>query len=110
MPEMKSKRPSGTGSSWSFNLNKNRGAQSVTLYGSASEKDPGWTISEGKRFVPIGSFDTTQMENGKFNAVSLKAAPGKTLGSFRWIVWKVSPVSPKQENTAFQELEVVEAQ
>jgi len=39
-------------------------------------------------------------------AASLRARPGSSLGSFRWIVWEVSPVTELNENTAFQEFHV----
>ena len=36
---------------------------------------------------------------------------GKPLGSYRWLVWAVSPVNGEigGENTAFQELQVISA-
>ena len=44
--------------------------------------------------------------NQTFNAASLRARAGKSLGDFRWIIWDVYPVTRGRENTAFQELAV----
>lgn len=92
--------------SWTANHNGNRGAQRVTLYGSNAKSNPGWQVEDRSRFTPLASFDTTGSAARKFNAVSLRARPGEPLGSLRWIVWQVSPVTPRGENSAFQELHV----
>lgn len=92
--------------SWSFNESGKRGAQRVTLYGSQSTKDPGWTLTDREHYTPIGSIDTTRSPEAKFHAVALVAPQGKILGKFRWIVWRTSPVTNAGENTAFQELSV----
>ncbi|MFO1530655.1 MAG: right-handed parallel beta-helix repeat-containing protein [Kiritimatiellia bacterium] len=94
--------------SWSYNQNDNRGNQKLTIYGSRSKTDPGWNITDPARFIPIGSIDTTRasFKDPAFIAASLRAPAGSSLGSFRWIVWAVAPVSPLGENSAFQELSV----
>ena len=89
--------------SWSHNWRKFRGAQKINLYGSASQTDPGWNLS---KLTPLGTIDTASRPKANFTAASLRAADGKSLGEFRWIVWAVSPISDKGENTAFQELSV----
>lgn len=91
-------------SSWSFKRG-NRGAQKVTVYGSASAGDPGWDLSD---FTPLGTIDTRSLSTSKFTAASLRAQTGNTLGEYRWILWAVSPVSKLGggENTVFQELGV----
>jgi hypothetical protein len=68
------------------------------------DSDSGWDTSNRERFTPIGSIDTTRIPVGKFNAVSLRARKGESLGTFHWIVWKVNPVTSLIENTTFQEL------
>ncbi|MDG1893646.1 MAG: PDZ domain-containing protein [Fuerstiella sp.] len=90
-------------SSWSFKQGQ-RGAQSLTLYGSRSTKDPGWNL---KTLTPIGTVDTAA-GGSTYTAASLRAATGQTLGAFRWIIWRVSLVNAigGGENTAFQELDV----
>lgn len=90
--------------SWSYSQDR-RGSQIVTLYGSHVENDPGWDLS---KWAPIGSLDTTGTTGSVFTAVSLRAATGQILGKFRWIAWRVSPVTSVAggENTAFQELSV----
>jgi alpha-L-fucosidase/arylsulfatase A-like enzyme len=89
--------------SWSHRWKKIRGAQIVTLYGSNSPTDPGWDLS---KFTPLGTIKTPRSKQAAYSAVSLRAAAGKSLGSYRWIVWAVSPLSKLGENTAFQELAV----
>jgi len=93
-------------SSWSFNQNGIRGVQKMTLYGSNSATDPGWDLADRTHFTPLGSIDTSGGTIGAFNAASLRASKGQTLGKFRWILWSVAPVTRLNENTAFQELNV----
>jgi hypothetical protein len=104
--DLGSNRPLAAITSWSFNQNSNRGPQTVSLFGSNATSDPGWNTADATRFAPLGSLDTTALPAGKFTAASLRARPGQSLGSFRWIVWTVSPVTSAGENTAFQELAV----
>jgi hypothetical protein len=91
-------------SSWSHRMGR-RGAQRLTLYGSASNNDPGWNPDA---WTPIGSIDTRGSKGELFSAASLRAADGESLGKFRWIIWQAAPVSPAGggEHTAFQELQV----
>ncbi len=90
--------------SWSFSQG-NRGAQRLSVYGSASDKDPGWTTD---KLTPIGTVDTVGKHGAVFTAASLRAAARGSLGAFRWIIWRVSPLNTLGggENTAFQELHV----
>ena len=92
--------------SWSFNQDSRRGRQIITLYGSNATTDPGWNTQDRARFTPLGTIDTTSVADSTFLATSLRARPGQSLGSFRWIVWRLEPVSDQAENTAFQELTV----
>lgn len=91
---------------WSTNRGGNRASQKVTLYGSNAAKDPGWKFADRSNFSPLGTIDTTSLDSKEFVATSLRCAAGETLGTFRWIVWQVSPVTSSSENTAFQELTV----
>ncbi|MDF1862067.1 MAG: GDSL-type esterase/lipase family protein [Verrucomicrobiales bacterium] len=93
-------------SSWSHNKAGKRGAQRVQIFGSAAAKDPGWNTGDKSKFTLLGNIDTTKHSADQFTAASLRAEKGTTLGSYRWIVWSVSPVTPEKENTAFQELAV----
>ena len=88
---------------WSTNKGNARGAQRLTLYGSNSQKDPGWRVSNRKKLTPLGTIDTRSLKQSTFTATALKARDGQSLGTFRWIYWQVAPVSEKNENTAFQE-------
>lgn len=93
--------------SWSFQLGE-RGAQKVTCYASNATSDPGWDTSDPSRYQPLGSIDTSSLDPKAFTAASLRAPEGQSLGTFRWILWSVSPVTSigGGENTAFQELAV----
>lgn len=93
--------------SWSFQKGA-RGTQKVTLYGSNSAADPGWNIADRSRFQPLGSIDTSGLSARTFTAASLRASDGQSLGTFRWIVWRVTPVTSAGggENTAMQELAI----
>ena len=95
--------------SWSNNQAGKRGGQRLKLYGSKSTKDPGWNLTEKSKFIPLGEIETGPAK-ATFTAASLRAEKGKTLGSFRWIIWSVLPTTRINENTAFQELAVELAQ
>lgn len=92
--------------SWSYNQGGNRGAQSVTLFGSNQEADPGWDTSDVSKFTALGTIDTRGLPATPYTAVSLRATTGQELGRFRWIVWDPAPVTSLGENTAFLELKV----
>ncbi len=92
--------------SWSHNQGGKRGAQTVTIYGSNSSDDPGWNLADAKLFTSLGTISTGEQKLDAFTALSLRAEKDKPLGTFRWIVWQVSPVTSIDENTAFQELGV----
>ena len=92
--------------SWSFKQSNSRGAQLVTIYGSAKEKDPGWDFSDRKSYTNLGTISTQGQKIDQYTALSLRSKSGATLGDFRWIAWHVSPVTQLNENTAFQELAV----
>jgi hypothetical protein len=97
-------KPVAAVTSWSFNQNGNRGRQIVTVFGSSANSNPGWNTGDRKRFVPLGTVDTASLTSGTFHAASLRARTGRTLGDFRWIIWRTEPVNELLENTAFQEL------
>ncbi|WP_182869033.1 PDZ domain-containing protein [Stieleria mannarensis] len=92
--------------SWSANYGGVRGAQRWTVYGCDSATDPGWNVQDHSKFTPLTSIDTRAASRDAFNAVSLRSKPGRSLGRFRWIIWSVTPVTERGENTAFQELGV----
>jgi hypothetical protein len=91
---------------WSYNQDGRRSRQFVTIYGSNSAADPGWNTADASKFKPLGSIDTGAPGDTTFVASSLRARDGQSLGTFRFIVWKVAPVTPGAENTAFQELAI----
>lgn len=92
--------------SWSHDQAGKRGAQYITLYGSADAGDPGWDVTDATHFTPLGTISTEGQSLQKFTALSRRSADGKPLGTFQWIVWQVAPISEQSENTAFQELSV----
>jgi len=91
---------------WSYNQNRKRGAQRFTLFGSALESDPGWSVGNRKQFTPVAEVDTRGEPVKTYQATSIRRSDGKPLGSFRWLVWVTEPVTGIGENTAFQELQV----
>ncbi|MFN0080501.1 MAG: plastocyanin/azurin family copper-binding protein, partial [Prosthecobacter sp.] len=91
--------------SWSYKQHGQRGAQRLTLYASNATEDPGWDVT-GKGFTNLGTLSTEGQTLQPYTALSRRNADGKPLGTFRWIIWQVSPVTERQENTAFQELSV----
>ncbi|MDF1853141.1 MAG: GDSL-type esterase/lipase family protein [Verrucomicrobiales bacterium] len=90
-------------SSWSHDQAGKRGAQRLRIFGSDSEKDPGWKTAN---YTELGTIDTTRQVSSKYTAASLRAGEGKNLGTYRWVLWSVSPVTSANENTAYQELAV----
>jgi len=87
-----------------------RSRQNFVLYGSKAASDPGWKITDASFFTPIISVDTRQAVPSDFEATSIRCSDGKPLGSYRWLVWAVTPVTQDNaENTAFQELQVIPA-
>ena len=89
--------------SWSYGMNA-RGTQSLMLYGSAATKDPGWDPAD---FLPIGSISAIGSLH-QFTAAALRASDRKSLGTYRWILWRTQPVTAVSggENTAFQEFAI----
>jgi len=88
-----------------------RSWQSFVLYGSSAAADPGWNVADARVFTPIIAVDTRDGLPTDFVATSIRHSDGKPLGSYRWLVWAVSPVTGEigGENTAFQELQVIPA-
>ncbi len=95
---------------WSYHQNRNRGPQHWTLYGSDSDDDPGWDVDDAERFVPIVEVNTLGRAVDRFQATSVQRAGNRALGSFRWLIWAVRPVTAIQENTAMQEFQVIPAE
>jgi hypothetical protein len=91
---------------WSYHQHGKRGHQHFTLYGSDSADDPGWDVGSGKRYVPIASVHTIGTLVDRYQATSVQRGE-RPLGSFRWLLWVVRPVTAIRENTAFQEIQVL---
>jgi len=88
-----------------FNQNRNRGRQRFVLFGSNADKDPGWDISNRKAFTPLAEVDTAGTDRKNFQATMIRSnADG--LGTYRWLLWKIEPVTVQGENSAFQEFVV----
>lgn len=88
-----------------FNQNRNRGSQRFILFGSNADNDPGWNVSDGKAFTPLAEVDTTEADRKKFQATVIRSNVGG-LGTFRWLLWKIEPVTAQGEHSAFQEFVV----
>ncbi|WP_244648074.1 MULTISPECIES: sulfatase-like hydrolase/transferase [unclassified Lentimonas] len=99
--DLGSVRPVTAITSWSHNQVGRRGAQKLTIYGSAATTNPGWDLSA---YTELAKVDTGAPD-AAFTAASLRDSDGASLGHFRWIVWAVSP-SAAGENTAYQEFSV----
>ncbi len=89
---------------WSFNQNKNRGPQRFVLFGSNAARDPGWDAS---KYTPVIEVDTTGTPVDKFLGTRVRAADGQSVGTYRWLMWVVDPLTEKGENTAFQEFQII---
>jgi hypothetical protein len=87
----------------SFNQGGNRGPQRFVLLGANSDSDPEWNTARSSAFVVIAEVDTLGEPMSEFQATKIIPS-GKTLGTYRWLMWTVYPVSGFAENTAFQEL------
>ncbi len=96
-------------STWSHNLGGVRGVQRFVLFGSNAPSDPGWNVNDRQTFTPIAEVDTADTAPGKFSRSRIRCAGKPSLGTFRWLVWCVSPATGKAENTAYQELQVTPA-
>jgi membrane-associated protease RseP (regulator of RpoE activity) len=93
---------------FSYNQNNNRGRQCFALYGSSAASEPGWKVEDARVFTPLVDLDTDKPAPADFVATSVRRSAGQPLGSYRWLVWAVFPVTQDYvENTAFQELQVI---
>jgi hypothetical protein len=63
-------------------------------------------VSNSAKFTPLGNLSTEGQKLEDYTALSRRSPDGKPLGTFRWIIWQVSPTTELDENTAFQELAV----
>lgn len=87
-----------------------RARQNFVLYGSAAATDPGWNVQDASQFTPI--IDLVARETDEFDcaATSIRQSAGKPLGSYRWLVWAVTPVTyDGGSNTSFAEVQVLPA-
>ncbi|PHS19041.1 MAG: signaling protein [Blastopirellula sp.] len=87
--------------SWSFNQGSNRGSQRFTLFGVRETVSP-------KR-VPLVMVDTRKSASKTFVGSKIQTSDGKPIGTFRWLEWTVQPVTAGQENTAYQEFQIIGA-
>jgi len=88
--------------SWAFKKGSSRGDQKITIFASAADK-PGWDLT---KYEELGLIDTSNQDNLNFSQATLKSSNSKSLGQYRWILWKAYPISPVGENTSFQEFAV----
>ncbi len=92
---------------WSFQQNGVRGPQHFSLYGIASETDPGWNTSDRNLFTPLIEVDSTAFPAEPFQATSIQSSADRIIGPYRWLVWQVHSITHISENTSFQEVEVI---
>ena len=95
----------------SFSSGRTRARQSFVLYGSNAASDPGWNVADATVFTRVIAVDSRPVVLTEYEATSIRHSAGKPLGSYRWLVWAVSPVTGEigGENTAFQELQAIPA-
>jgi hypothetical protein len=91
---------------WSCNFEGRRGPQRFAVFGSNAAEGAVKDLSDNKKHVPLAELDTTGKVSQTYHATSIRAAGGQPLGTFRWLVWRVIPVTGAGENTAFQEFQV----
>jgi hypothetical protein len=91
---------------WSYAQNGKRGPQRYVLFGSTGDADPGWNIEDRATFKPIAAVDTRSQKVRRFLATGIRNSDASPLGTFRWLVLVVSPVTEIQENTAYQEIQI----
>jgi membrane-associated protease RseP (regulator of RpoE activity) len=92
--------------SWSYHLGQKRGQQRFILFGSNARTDPGWNVLDQSKYSVIAEVMTAFQKPGPICATSVRRSNDETLGTFRWLVWVVYPVTPIAENTAWQEFQV----
>jgi len=87
-----------------------RARQNFVLYGSAAASDPGWNVEDASLFTPIIDLVARKTSGLEFAATSIRQSDGKLLGSYRWLIWAVTPITyDRGSNTAIQELQVIPA-
>lgn len=91
---------------WTYRQGPLRVHQSIAFFGSTSESDPGYDVSDASKWIPLGAVDTLGISLDAFLATRWAARPGDTLGRFRWIAWAPAPLGPDEEFPAVQELHV----
>jgi len=61
-----------------------------------------WDIRDRSRCVPLVTMDTMAVPAGMFSAVPLRAGEGQAPGQFRWILWRVAPVTELEKTPPFR--------
>jgi len=94
--------------SFTFVQGGTRGRQHFILFGSNAAA-PGHKFDDASQFTPIIEVDTLVTTKENFVATSIRRSNGQPIGSFRWLVWAVVPISSNDENSTYQELQVIPA-
>jgi hypothetical protein len=76
------------------------------LFGSDAKDDPGYGVDVRDKLTPIIEVDTRHVDVRRFLATGIRHSGNRSLGSFRWLVWVVYPVTKIDENTAYQEIQI----
>lgn len=92
-----------------FTGGSHRARQNFVIYASNSAADPGWKITDPALFTPLIAVDSRQGVPSANEATSIRRSGDQPLGTYRWLVWAVSPVTDAAENTSFHELQVIPA-
>ncbi|MEI7898938.1 MAG: DUF6288 domain-containing protein [bacterium] len=91
---------------WSCNFEGRRGPQSFAVFGSSASEDSVKDLSDRRKYTLIAEVDTIGTASKEFQATGIRVTGGKSFGKFRWLIWRVMPVTGAGENTAFQEIQV----
>ena len=91
---------------WSFNQGGNRGTQKFTIFGIKYSTLSAAAKTVRKR-VPLAMVNTAAIKPQKYVATKLITSDGTPIGTFRWIELVLQPISGANENTAFQEVQII---
>jgi hypothetical protein len=78
----------------------------VNIYVSDSVTDPGWNPVDKTKYKALGTLDASSVKPSQWVKLSLRAEEGKSLGSFRWIMFESLPALGNGLHASWQEFTV----
>jgi hypothetical protein len=80
------------------------------LDGTAAASDPGWNVEDASLFTAVIALAARKTSGFECVATSIRQSDGEPLGSYRWLVWAVTPITyDNGENTHLVERQVIPA-